>query len=179
MDSTTAASLRTLSRALDQAGDVMAQVRPEQLSASTPCVDWDVSVLLGHLLADARNFTMTLHGEHPDLAAAPEPVGESWTVDFRSAADDLLHAWHERAAENPGPGPDWHTAEFAVHTWDLATAIGVPAAQLDDEVADRALAFMQANLTPERRGSAFGPEQDPTGVGIYDRLVAFAGRSGP
>lgn len=178
MDETTAASLRALSRALDQAGDVMARVRPEQLSAPTPCVDWDVSMLLGHLLADARNFAMALHGERPDLTAAPAPVRDGWTTDFRSAADDLLHAWHERAAENPGPGPDWHTAEFAVHTWDLATAIGFPVAQLDDEVADRALAFMQANLTAERRGSAFGPEGETTRAGSYERLVAFAGRSG-
>ena len=51
---------------------------------------------------------------------------------------------------------DWQTAEFAVHAWDLARAIGY-AGRLDPEVAERGLAFMTASLTDESRGGAFGP----------------------
>lgn len=177
MTSTTGDSIRVLSRALDQTGDVVARVKVDQLSTATPCAEWDVATLVGHLLADTRNFLMVLHGEPPDFSAPPEPVRENWTAAFRSAADDLLHAWHQQAAQDATSDPDWQTAEFAVHTWDLATAIGVPVGDLDPEVAERGLAFMRANLTGDRRGGAFGPEQEPAGAGAYDRLAAFAGRA--
>jgi uncharacterized protein (TIGR03086 family) len=66
--------------------------------------------------------------------------------------------------------------EFAVHSWDLARAIGATA-QLDPEAAERGLAFMSANLKPELRGDAFGAEVDvPADAPPYDRLAAFAGR---
>ena len=45
------------------------------------------------------------------------------------------------------------------------------------EVAELGLEFMQANLAPEMRKGAFGPEQPaPPGAGAYDRIAAFAGR---
>lgn len=174
---TTADSIQVLSRALDQAGDVMVRVKADQLSAATPCPDWDVATLIGHLLADTHNFRRALNGEPPDFSAAPEPARENWTAAFRAGADDLLHAWHRQAGDDATSDPDWQTAEFAVHTWDLATAIGVPVSDLDPEVAERGLAFMRANLTADRRGPAFGPEQEPAGEGAYERLVAFAGRA--
>jgi uncharacterized protein (TIGR03086 family) len=72
---------------------------------------------------------------------------------------------------------DWQTAELAVHTWDLARAIG-HSPHLDPEVAERGLAFMSSALTPEVRGESFGP---PVPVAddapVYDRLAAFAGRT--
>ena len=36
-------SVVILSRALDQAGDVLAAVHEDQLSQPTPCRDWDVA----------------------------------------------------------------------------------------------------------------------------------------
>ncbi len=45
-------------------------------------------------------------------------------------------------------------------------------------MAERGLAFMQANLTPEMRGPAFGPEQPaPPDADAYTRIAAFAGRA--
>lgn len=67
--------------------------------------------------------------------------------------------------------------EFAVHSWDLSRSIGSET-PLDDEVAEHALAFMGANLTPENRQGAFGPEMDAApDASVPDRLAAFAGRS--
>jgi hypothetical protein len=60
---------------------------------------------------------------------------------------------------------------------DEVTALGPPVDGLDPEVAELGLEFMQANLTPELRGGAFGPELPaPMGAGPYDRIAAFAGR---
>ena len=50
-------SVATLSRALDQTGDVLAAIHPDQLSDPTPCPDWDVAHLIGHILGAPRRFT--------------------------------------------------------------------------------------------------------------------------
>ena len=40
------------------------------------------------------------------------------------------------------PGLAWQCAELAVHTWDLATALGRPTHDFDPEVAERGPTFM-------------------------------------
>ena len=95
---------------------------------------------------------------------------------FRRTADELRRAWEANPAAQPGP--DWQCAEIAVHTWDLATALGRPTGGLDADVAERGLAFMRSSLTPQVRGSAFGPERAaPEGADAYARIAAFAGRA--
>ena len=56
-----------LSRALDQAGDVLAGVNPDQLSAPTPCNDWTVEQLIAHLLAAPGNFVTMAVGRRARL----------------------------------------------------------------------------------------------------------------
>jgi uncharacterized protein (TIGR03086 family) len=168
--------IRVLSRALDQAGDVLAQVHVDQLDLPTPCSDWTVAELAAHLVAAPGRFLQMLKGEQPDWSATPAPVLDRAAETFRNAADDLVHAWHQQPEDAVGAG--WQTAELAVHTWDLATAIGRPTATLDPEVAEHGAAFMRANLTAENRGPVFGPEQDaPEDADSYARLAAFAGRA--
>lgn len=172
-------SVALLRRALDQTGDVLTAVHEDHLALPTPCADWDVGRLVSHVVADPRHFLELAHGGKPDWSAEPERV-LYWAPTFRSAADDLIHHWHQ-AGDQADPGQvDWQTAEFAVHTWDLARATdqGDQLARLDPEVAERALAFMSRALTPDNRGEAFGPEQPaPEEADGYDRLAAYAGRS--
>ena len=67
-------------------------------------------------------------------------------------------------------------AELAVHTYDLATALGRATADLDPEVAEEGRAFMTSSMTDEMRGDAFGPEQPaPADADAYQRIAAFAG----
>ena len=170
-------SVVVLSRALDQAGDVLAAVHPDQLTLPTPCRDWDVQRLVTHLVHDPPTFLAMARGDQVDWSAEPEPVTEAWAQRFRSSADDLLHRWHQAADDAQAGQVDWQTAEFAVHAWDLAQAIGY-AGRLDPEVAERGLAFMTANLTDENRGGAFGPAVPVADdAPVYERLAAFAGRS--
>ena len=83
--------------------------------------------------------------------SSPEHLTDGWASAFRSAGDDLMHLWHAGGA-GEGADPDWQTAEFAVHSWDLAHALGRSTAELDPEVAEQGLAFMRANLREEMRG---------------------------
>ena len=89
-------SVVVLSRAIDQTGDVMSLVHEDQLALPTPCADWDVARLLGHLVAMPRNFVEMADGIEVDWTAVPEPVTVGWTADFRSLADDLIHFWPTR-----------------------------------------------------------------------------------
>ena len=112
-------------------------------------------------------------GGEPDWSAAPPPVPEDWAGAFRSSADDLIHLWHQK--DDGDAGADWQTAEFAVHTWDLARATGSPPAWTRRS-AERALAFMSQSLTPENRGGAFGPEVSvPDDAPVYERLGGVRG----
>jgi uncharacterized protein (TIGR03086 family) len=169
-------SIVVLSRALDQTGDVLAEIHREQLSDPTPCADWTVAQLIGHVVDAPRRFLLMMKGGEPDWSSGPEPATEGWTAEFRTAADDLIHAWHEAQAEADAGTVDWQTAEFAVHTWDLVRATG-QSPRLDPEVAERGYALMSAGLTPENRGGVFGAEVEVSAdADPYDRLAAFAGR---
>ena len=174
--------VRVLSKAVDQAGDVLDHVHQDALGRSTPCADWDVATLADHLVNAPVQFLTMLRGEQVDWAAAPPHVAEEWGPAFRVAGDDLIHAWHEHpSADGGGEAPvsaDMQTAELALHTWDVARAIGHPLDELEPEIAERALAFLSANLTDDNRGPAFGPPLPaPDGAGPYDELAAFAGRT--
>ncbi len=170
-------SVRVLAHALDQAGDVLDQVHADHLPQPTPCDDWSVAALVDHLVATPARFLAGMRGERIDWSVAPPHVAHGWGPEFRNHADDLVHAWHALEGDPPMP-VQWQVAELAVHTWDLATSIGLPADRLDPEVAETGLAFMRANLASELRGEAFGPEHPaPSGAGPYDALAAFAGRA--
>ena len=60
-------SVVVLSRALDQAGDVLAAVHADQLAQPTPCGDWDVAQLIGHLVSAPVRFL--------EMARARNPTG--------------------------------------------------------------------------------------------------------
>lgn len=172
--------VRVLARAIDQAGDVLDRVHRDALDRSTPCADWDVAALADHLVNAPRQFVAMMRGEAIDWTAPAPHVAEEWGPAFRVLGDDLIHAWHEQAsAEAAAPvSADMQTAELALHTWDLAGAVGYPVERLDPEVAERAHAFLSANLTADNRSPAFGePQPVPDGAGAYDELASFAGRT--
>jgi len=165
-----------LRRALDQLAGLLADVPAGKQGDPTPCPRWRVQDLVDHIVAAPSRFARMTRGEAVDWSvtptAGPEPVAR-----FRSNAEDLLRAVADAGPEAPVT-PNWQCAELAVHTWDLATAIGRSTGDLDAEVAERGLTFMRAGLTEENRSPAFGPEQPaPEGADAYRRIAAFAGRS--
>jgi uncharacterized protein (TIGR03086 family) len=168
-------SVDVLSRAIDQAVDVLSAIPADQLSNPTPCGDWDVASLVAHVVAAPRNFLTMARGGQPDWSAEPSLPGD-WTAEFRSGADELLDMWRGSAESASPQAVDWQTAELAVHTWDLVRATG-QSRELDPDVAQRGFDFMSSALTPDNRGGVFGPAVTVADdAPIYDRLVAFAGR---
>jgi uncharacterized protein (TIGR03086 family) len=167
-----------LSRGLDQTAALLDEVREADLPTPTPCEDWTVSDLVDHLVRGAGGFARVVRGEDVDWTAPTPHVESGWAEEFRAGANDLRAAWSAVGDADGTTSADWQSAELAVHTWDLATALGRPTDGLDPEVAERGLAFMQANLKPEVRTFAFKAEQPaPEGADAYAQIAAFAGRA--
>lgn len=170
-------SLAVLKVALAQAADQLSRVRDDELDLPTPCREWTVGGLVDHLVNAPTIFATLMRGDEPDWAAQPPHVGADREQVFSTAGRALVDAWGG-ADRSDQPSPlDWQLAELAVHTWDLARALGEPTAGLDPEVAERGLAFMRASLTDDNRGDVFAAAQEaPAGTDPYTQIAAFAGR---
>jgi uncharacterized protein (TIGR03086 family) len=169
--------LAVLRRGLDQLAGLLDDVPDGELGNPTPCPDWSVQDLVDHIVAAPSRFARMARGEAVDWSSTPS-AGRAPAARFRSNAEDLLRALADGADRGGPANLNWQCAELAVHTWDLATAVGRSTGDLDAEVAERGLAFMRAGLTEDNRSPAFGPEQPaPEGADAYRRIAAFAGRS--
>jgi uncharacterized protein (TIGR03083 family) len=166
---------QVLGRGLDQLETMLRAVRPEDLGRSTPCSDWTVSDLVDHVVMTPGKFAAMIRGDDVDWTA-PTPHVDDPVAAYRENAQALRAALVEHP--DPEPGPEWQCAEIAVHTWDLAMALGRSTDTLDPEVAERGRAFMVAALNDDNRSTAFRPEvQPPADADAYTRIAAFAGRT--
>ena len=180
-----------LYRAYDQAAAVIARVTPADFGRPTPCVDYDVHTLLGHVLFAARRAARIARREDVTEATAlivgiPD---HGWSAAFDEARQDAFAGWKDDTlltAELVLPFGTFpgavvagiYTLELVTHSWDLAVATG-QVDDLDPELAEGSLAAARMVLPPDPRGGEmpFGPvipidEAAP----VYDRLAAWLGR---
>jgi uncharacterized protein (TIGR03086 family) len=108
------------------------------LTVATPCADWDLAALFGHMVGQNLGFAAA-------VADGDAPVAAYESVDV--SADDVASRWEESATRvrdafaAADPEADIHLAEFgfrptvaaalgmqlldaAVHAWDVAAALG-------------------------------------------------------
>jgi uncharacterized protein (TIGR03086 family) len=182
---------RQLSRALAATRAVLAEVRPDQLNAPTPCASWNVRTLINHFVGSARWGAAAALGTGGSAAADDYAAG-----DFRAAYDDsielVLAAFGtagvlERTIELPFgefSGTDLMglvAREQFTHGWDLARAVGYDV-DLDPELARELLGRARIEIVDAYRGpegaALFGPVVEaPAGASPADQLAAFLGRS--
>ena len=155
---------------------VVDAITPAQADRRTPCPDWTVRDLVGHLLVDHVNFRVRAEGGQPDWTRAPVDPGANWSDAFRAGADALMEAWRSHPPDPDGPVAGQTIAEFAIHTWDLERATG-QSPGIDEAAAEFAATWMRSALKPEYRGRGFGAEHAvPANARSWERLVAFSGR---
>lgn len=171
-----------LQRALTQAAELLDTVTQADLSRPTPCPEWDVRKLANHLIAQPRIFVTMLQGSPPGWNGR-EDYTEHLAEELRTRGNVLVNLWRQvddSALIYPGLDPDWHAAEIATHTWDLAVALGQSTEGLDQSVAQRAVVTMDRVLGPVRKGRAFSDAKAaPDGSDAYAHLAAYAGRIVP
>src|SRR4051812_22096724 len=84
-----------LFQAVDQAVAVIGLVRPEHLDAPTPCTEYDVRHLTGHLVAVLRRIGYVAGGGHafdvPSIVL--DLPDDGWSPAAEANAADLRSAW--------------------------------------------------------------------------------------
>lgn len=172
------ANAATVTEGVDQLAGLVGQVTEDNAADPTPCTEWTVSQLVDHIVRSIENFAVMVRGDEVDWAAPAVEFGAGRVAAFDSAARALTAAWSASASDGSGGSAGMQCAELSVHTWDLATALGVGTDTLDPQIAEAGLDFMSENLTDGMRGDAFGPATDaPQGADAYTRIAAFAGRA--
>lgn len=178
--------LDQLARAFAAVDVLIADIRPEQWSAPTPCPEWTVRRLVAHLTGMNRVFVALLADQSPprpgDTPEDADPVSA-----FRTSADALQTAFAapgvlERSYASPmgsATGAERlqiRLYDLLAHGWDLATATGQPVA-LPEDVAEQALTFVRGQLAEDSRRGRFEPAQAVAADALaIERLVAFLGR---
>jgi uncharacterized protein (TIGR03086 family) len=179
-------------RALDLAGEVIAQVPRERLGDPTPCSPWTVRDLLKHMVSANLRFAAAVRGDDPDAACAPDEadLGDDPAASFRGSAKVVTEAFgvpdlaDRRLVleELPGPMPaavavGFHVTDVFVHGWDVAVATGVPFTPPEDltaAVLDRASRIPDAGRAP---GGPFGLVVEAgSGDTELARLLGLVGR---
>ena len=159
---------------------VVRAVRPDQLSAPTPCAEYDVQGLIDHMVHWGPSLARA--SRHSD--GEPEPGGNPLErqIELLVAAWSVPAAWqgvttmggpHEMPARMIGA---MAIGEIVVHGWDLARATGRPVSWdetlltfLYDEVA------RTAHLGREM--GAYGAEVPvPAIAPVLDRMLGRTGR---
>ncbi len=180
-------------RALDAAGQIVAQVTAGQLGGPTPCPAWTLADLLAHMVAHNHGFAAAARGE-PVAAAVWDgaPLGADPHAAYQESAGQAAAAFTApdaltRQIELPGLGAfpartaiSFHFVDYLIHGWDVAAAIGVPARPDADLVAVALSMAARYPDTPEVRGpgAPFGPKVAvPDDAPPLDQLVGLLGRS--
>jgi uncharacterized protein (TIGR03086 family) len=177
-------------RSLDEFTDRVRQVRPEQWSAPTPCVGWDVRTLVNHVVGEDRwmvplfagatiaevgdRFDGDLLGDDPVAAASDAAAQAAATVGEPDALDRTVHlSFGETPAEEY---VRQLLADHLVHSWDLAAAIGADR-RLDPEALRVCAAWFVEREELYRRGGAIGARVAvASDASEQDRLIAAFGR---
>jgi len=149
--------------------------------------------LIDHMIGVVQNFGSGFTGGPPLTTATGQSIpgksGDNPSVAYQQAADTLLQAIREpgaldRTLKLPfGEMPGYQAINIvigdqAIHTWDLAKALGKPHT-MDEDIATGILTMMQKIMQPGFRGEGkgFGEEVPcPESAPVQDRLIAFSGR---
>jgi uncharacterized protein (TIGR03086 family) len=180
----TANILEQFQQATDSFGKLVAGVRPDQLTNQTPCPEWTVQDLVGHVIKYNLMFSRLITGaEPPAVDASGDPV---------EACSASAAALHEAASAEGALEQTFNTpmgartgavlmtirvVEVSVHGWDLAKATN-QSFELPESIIDTCLEMLRTMLPADRSGTPYGAEQQAgPDASPTDRLAAFAGRA--
>ena len=184
-----------LAGAISYALGVCALVGPGEMVLPTPCTDWDLGTLLGHLSDSMADLETAIRTGHLDLDRPAGPPAAS------SAPGDPIEVLRDRAAQllcaSYGyGGPEGFVAvgglpmpaglvacagamEIAVHGWDVSAACGRAGCggvrPIPDVLATRMLRLCPL-LVVGREGLFVVPVEVPAQASPGDQLVGYLGR---
>ncbi|GGU88390.1 TIGR03086 family protein [Streptomyces albospinus] len=163
-----------------------------QLAAPTPCEEYAVRHLLGHLVGLTAAFRDAARKDLGPTTSTPPDAGlpdveTGWRETLERRLGELVAAWRAPEAwegETQVGGVTLPAAvvgrfaldELVVHGWDLARATGQEYAP-DGPALDVSYALLAASADDPGRGTIFGyPVPVAQGAPLLDRVVALSGR---
>ncbi|WP_406692858.1 TIGR03086 family metal-binding protein [Saccharopolyspora sp. ID03-671] len=169
---------------------VVAGISPSQLSAPTPCAEFDVRGLINHLLRWGPSFEAAARGELvPAAAEVVDRTSGDWPKALLSQLTRIAHAWSAPDAwtgETHMGGPSRYpsdlvggliTVEHTVHAWDLTRASDTEATWSTDTLT-HVLAVVTRTAPRGREMGAYAPEVPvPEDSPVLDKIVAKTGRN--
>jgi uncharacterized protein (TIGR03086 family) len=169
--------LELFNMGLAEFGARVRRVGADQWTASTPCSEWDVRMLVDHVVDEQVWAPPLMAGHELEPSAAIVESAKRALGDDRVAAWDTAALASSRAFGEPGAldRPVWLSRgatpateylnemvfDLALHSWDLGAAIGV-----DDPLPDELVQFGLA--TVEQMGG------DLSFTGAFDAPVAVS-----
>jgi len=178
-------------RAVEAFGRQVHAVKDDQWHDRTPCADWDVRELVRHLVYESVWTAPIFEGR------TIAEVGDRFEGDL--LGDDPIGAWDASAGpavdavQGEGamgrivhlsfgdvPGEEYASqlfADYLIHSWDLATAIGADDA-LDGELVEACTAWFTGREALYRAGGAIADRPPiPEDADPQTRLLAMFGRA--
>ena len=184
-------STEALERAFASTRGILANVKPDQLSAPTPCQSWQVRDLVDHIIGGSFFFAEAVNA---GTASSPSETDFS-SRDMLATYDDGIN---QAVAAFGAPDAQEKTitlpfgalsgamfsgiatTDVFTHGWDLARSTG-QSTDIEPELAAQLLEGARAFVQPAFRGedgkAPFEAEQQaPRDAGPADQLAAFLGR---
>lgn len=164
----------------------IATVPPDGWASPTPCADWDVRALVGHVARTPAMFFSVV-----DRVLAPCPSADDDPLAAFVCARDQVQAELDDPAR-AGTAFDGYFGrstfaeaidrfvcfDLSVHGWDLARATGQDE-QIDPAELARLWEAVELFGDSIRSGGTCGPAiEPPPGAGEQTRLLAHLGRQG-
>ena len=182
-DSPPTDELRSAEDTLGVLRGVLHTIAADDMTRQTPCTEFDVTRLTGHLLNSLTALGGMVGAELPER-------DESDSVERQvvAAARPALDAWHRHGlngtvpfgkSEMPAKGAcAILSLEFLVHAWDYAAAVDHEF-NAPEPLAEYVLGLAHQVIRPELRGSAGfdDPVDVPADADTLERLIAFTGRN--
>jgi len=163
-------------------------VPDDALADPTPCADYRVGDLLDHIAGFALAFSAAAAGTPLDGGPSGDTANlhPDWRDRIPSDVLGLAEAWREPDAwtgmtgaggvELPGEVAGMVALdELVIHGWDLAKAIGRPAA-FDDPALEAVYAMVRQFRSDGVEGLFGPPIAVPESAPLLDRIVGLAGR---
>ncbi|MDQ3643135.1 MAG: TIGR03086 family metal-binding protein [Actinomycetota bacterium] len=172
---------------------VIRNIKPHQLSAPTPCAEYDVRRLVNHLLF----WGPSLEGAARKEAVPPPANAETgvdltagdWAAALEAQLDRIVATWREPGAWEGTTymgGPvelpallvgGMVVGELVVHGWDLARGTGQQV-DLDDDILEYLHDEVAKSAPQGREMGVYGPEiVVPDSSSTLDRVLALTGRN--
>ncbi|MFE9648605.1 TIGR03086 family metal-binding protein [Streptomyces sp. NPDC006365] len=167
-------------------------VREEQLGAPTPCPEYAVRNLLGHLVGLTRAFRDAGRKDlgpttDTDPGSSLPDVTPDWRTELPKLLAELAEAWRDPSAwtgetRAGGVGLPGEVAglvatdELVIHGWDLARATGQHYAP-DAAALQASYDFLAPAADDPDSSGIFGPAVPvPDEAPLLDRLIGLSGR---